>query len=133
MVGRRVEVGEITSRSNAYRFLEAVLKKAIEDGALQTRNPCMIRGAGSASTGVEIYTPSREDLRRLVAVSPIDFATYAAIFSPHSLGFRGKLASQSATYLSTQIQSGFATRCQLPRLLQEWTESSSPAQQSLGA
>jgi integrase len=86
--------GKITSRSNAYRFLKAVLNKAIEDEVLQTRNPCRVKGAGSASTGVEIYTPSRDELRRLVAVSPIDFAAYSAI------SFSALLRFEEATSLT---------------------------------
>ena len=71
--------GKITSRSNAYRFLKAVINKAIEDEVLHTKNPCRVKGAGSASTGVPIYTPSRDELKQLIAVSPVDFAAYAAI------------------------------------------------------
>lgn len=86
--------GKITSRSNAYRLLKAVLNKAIEDEVLQKRNPCRVKGAGSASTGVPIYTPSRDELRRLVAVSPVDFAAYAAI------SFSALLRFEEATSLT---------------------------------
>lgn len=71
--------GKVTSRSNAYRFLKAVFNKAIEDEVLMTKNPCRVTGAGSASTGVPIYTPSRDDIQRLISVSPVRFAAYAAI------------------------------------------------------
>jgi integrase len=71
--------GKVTSRSNAYRFLKAVFNKAIEDEVLLTKNPCRVTGAGSASTGAPIYTPSRDDIQRLISVSPVRFAAYAAI------------------------------------------------------
>jgi hypothetical protein len=74
-----MRLGKITSRSNAYRFLKAVLNKAIEDEVLVSKNPCRIKGAGSASSGVPIYTPSRKDLQKLVSVSPVAFGAYAAL------------------------------------------------------
>jgi hypothetical protein len=113
-----VKANKITSTSNAYRFLKAVFNKAIADGVIEAVNPCSIKGAGSASTGVITYTPTRDDILKLVGVSPVSFGTYVALSFSALLRFEEascltvadlkKHSNSSGTYYSVSINKSVA-------------------------
>lgn len=113
-----VRANKTTSTSNAYRFLKAVFNSAIADGVLDTLNPCSIRGAGSASTGVKSYTPTRDDILKLVRVSPVGFGAYVALSFSALLRFEEascltvadlqKHSNPSGNYFSVSINKSVA-------------------------
>ena len=58
-----VSNGKLTTASKAYKFLHAVLARAIADGWIKGRiNPCQVKGAQNASTGQPTYTPTMDEV-----------------------------------------------------------------------
>jgi integrase len=65
-----VDTGHLTTASKAYKHLQAVFRVALKYKAIRT-SPCLIEGAGKASTGVKQYHPSSEDVQALAnAINP---------------------------------------------------------------
>lgn len=58
--------GHLTTLSKAYVLLKAVMSRAVEEGYID-KNPCLVKGAQNASTGKELYTPSKEELEDFLA------------------------------------------------------------------
>lgn len=85
--------GHMASTSNAYRFLRAVLRKAIRDGDLLGANPCQISGAGSAKTGIELTAPTEEEMRKIISQAPRQLSMYL------TLSFVAALRFEEATAL----------------------------------
>jgi len=86
-------LGHRTSTANAYRFLRAVLNKAIRDDQHKGPNPCQVKGAASASTGTKPRAFSTEELRRVVAHASPQLAIYLM------LSFIAALRFEEATAL----------------------------------
>ena len=58
-----VAKGKLTTASKAYKFLHAVLARALADGWIKGGiNPCQVKGAQSASTGQKTYTPTMDEV-----------------------------------------------------------------------
>jgi integrase len=53
---------KITTAGKAYSLLSAIMNRAVEDGIIKT-NPCKIRGARNAVTGVQRHTPTPEQIQ----------------------------------------------------------------------
>lgn len=51
-----------TTSARVYSFLSAVLSRAVEDELL-VRNPCRVRGARQASSGIQKHFPTDEEIR----------------------------------------------------------------------
>lgn len=61
---------KITSSSKAYKLLNAVLRRAVDESLIAT-NPAKVRGAQNASTNVFLVTPSIEEMNLLaVTITP---------------------------------------------------------------
>lgn len=62
-----VSQGKKTSASHHYKFLKAVMARAIADGWLgeNASNPCQVRGAQNLSTGRELRTPTPKEVLAL--------------------------------------------------------------------
>jgi integrase len=56
-----VASGKKTSASKAYKLLSASMKRAVGEKLIPT-NPCMVKGAQTATTGREILIPSLEEV-----------------------------------------------------------------------
>lgn len=53
-----------TTSARAYTFLAAVLNRAVDDGLIPS-NPCKVKGARQASSGVVKYFPTDNDIRKI--------------------------------------------------------------------
>jgi integrase len=53
-----------TTSARAYSFLAAVLNRAVDDGLIPS-NPCKVKGARTASSGVVKYFPTDNDIREI--------------------------------------------------------------------
>jgi integrase len=62
---RQVRTGKVTTASKAYKLMHAVFSRAIKSGFYKLPNPCQIRGAQNAVTGVKLYTPTISEVTRL--------------------------------------------------------------------
>lgn len=72
-------LGRRTSTANAYRFLRAVLNKAIRDDQFKGPNPCQVIGAGSAKTGIPLRAFSTSELRRIISHASPQLALYLTL------------------------------------------------------
>ena len=67
---QQLATGHKTQTARAYGLLTSILKTAVEDGKL-TSNPCIIRGAQSASTDRKVEPPTPDELQKIVdKISP---------------------------------------------------------------
>lgn len=57
--------GKKTQAARAYGLLNAIMATAVQDGRVKV-NPCMVRGAQSATTGREIQPPTSAELDKIV-------------------------------------------------------------------
>jgi integrase len=53
-----------TTSARAYTFLAAVLNRAVDDGLIPS-NPCKVKGARQATSGVVKYFPTDDDIREI--------------------------------------------------------------------
>lgn len=85
---KTVRSGKLTTSSKAYKFLHAVMKRAIADGYYQLANPCQVRGAHNATTGVATYTPSLSEVAAILEHMPLNLQamTVLATFSAMRFG-----------------------------------------------
>lgn len=59
------ESGHLTTLSKAYKLLKAVMERAVSEGHID-KNPCIIQGPQNASSGKDLYTPSRAEVAALL-------------------------------------------------------------------
>ncbi len=62
----QIDCGNLTQAARSYDFMKSILKTAHEDDDLIKRNPCRIRGASTASTGIEVLPPTDKELDGLL-------------------------------------------------------------------
>jgi integrase len=83
--GRHVRTGKVTTASKAYKLMHAVFGRAIKSGFYTMPNPCQIRGAQNAVTGVKLYTPTIGEVSQLASSMDSQFrmltllSTFAAL------------------------------------------------------
>lgn len=76
--------GKHTTASKAYKLMSSVCNRAIDEGLLAT-NPCKVRGAHSAITGIEVIVPTIDDIERVAAaINPrfyefVKFGAYSGL------------------------------------------------------
>ena len=82
---RKVRTGKVTTASKAYKLMHAVFNRAMKSGFYQLPNPCQIRGAQNAMTGVKTYTPTIGEVAKLASAMDAKFrvltllSTFAAL------------------------------------------------------
>jgi integrase len=61
--------GRQTQAGHAYQHVKSIMETAVQDGIIY-KNPCMIRGAGTASTGRKIKPPKEGELDIILDMIP---------------------------------------------------------------
>lgn len=59
---KTIQAGKLTTASKCYKLLHAVMNRAVADGWVLGGNPCQVKGAQNAVTGIELYTPSIDEV-----------------------------------------------------------------------
>lgn len=78
--------GKQTQAARAYGLLNAIMGTAIQDGRVKV-NPCMVRGAQSASTGKKVEPPTSAELDKIMAAITPRFRAAVAIAAWGGLRF----------------------------------------------
>ena len=65
----QLATGTKTQTARAYELLKSVMATAVEHGRIK-RNPCMVRGGSSVSTGKEVRPPSSAELQVMLDSMP---------------------------------------------------------------
>jgi integrase len=72
--------GHLSTASKAYKILRSILERAVDEEYV-SRNPCKIKGAQNASTGVQLYTPSPQEMAVLVRAINIRYRVLVQLMS----------------------------------------------------
>ncbi|MEY4989928.1 MAG: hypothetical protein RIS08_154 [Actinomycetota bacterium] len=100
---RETRQGHRASTANAYRFLRAVLRKAVRDGQHDGPNPCQILGAGSAKSGSQLAAISSSELASIVSFASPQFAVYLTLSFVAAMRFEEATALRVSDVIKTQI------------------------------
>jgi integrase len=100
---RETRHGHRASTANAYRFLRAVLRKAVRDSQHDGPNPCQILGAGSAKSGRQLAAISSSELASIVSYASPQFAFYLTLSFVAAMRFEEATALRVSDVMRTQI------------------------------
>ena len=94
-----------TTASKAYKLMHAVYVRAVADGWIPNGvNPCQVKGAQNASTGVSIYTPTLDEVSHISEnIDPI-YKTMVLVTAYAALRFGEVTALQRKHFILETIE-----------------------------
>lgn len=105
-----VDCGTVTTAARAYDLMKSIMKTAVEDDDLIERNPCRIKGASNARTGVEVTPPTEAELDKILEVIDDRFGALVVIAAAAGLRF-GELTELRAQAVTIERDNDGAIDC----------------------